>query len=299
VLAKSPGIIARDRSAAMIAEMPVDQAALRNGSVGPAGMQALVAASERYLLDAPLSGIGLELGAGLGVLSATVASRSSVAGVIAVEICPTFVNLVIPSVAAVVLGGNARRVVPTLGSFDKLEVADESVDFAIEIQSLHHADDLDAVLGETARVLKVGACLVAFDRAQPDEMPDWLRERMLDKRYSAEWIEDNGYPPGIEITRRENGEHEIRRREWRAAFERAGLRLVRTVDFVPTISPRLACKAAVSYLPGVLRRRLVTLPVPRTYLAAGVMKRLDASRAAVGHVVFAPKLTSGMLAYRQ
>jgi ubiquinone/menaquinone biosynthesis C-methylase UbiE len=297
-LGTSPGILARDHSAAMIAEMQVDEAAVLNGCLGPGDMQRLMTAADRYLLDAPLSGIGVELGAGLGVLSSTVARSDAVQGVIAVEICANFVNLVIPKVASSVLGDRGRNVVPTLGSFDALELSDESLDFAVEIDSLHHADDLDAVLGECARVLKPGGCLVAFDRAQPDEMPDWLRERMLDQKYSQRWIEENGYPPGIEMTRRENGEHEIRLREWSSAFTRTGFRLARVVNFIPAITPKLAGKSAISYLPATIRRRLITMPVPRAYLSAWLKTRFDPARDAVGAVVFAPKQTTGMLVYR-
>jgi ubiquinone/menaquinone biosynthesis C-methylase UbiE len=298
-LATSPGIQARDRSAAMIAGMSVDQAAVLNGCLGPTDMQRLTIAARNHLLDAPLSGIGIELGAGLGVLSSTIAQSDEVQGVIAVEICANFVNLVIPVVASLVLGNRARRVVPTLGSFDALELDDESVDFAVEIDSLHHAEDLDAVLAECARVLKPGACLVSFDRAQPNEMPDWLRERMLDHEYSDRWIEENGYPPGVQMTRRENGEHEIRLREWTDAFTRAGFRLARVVNFVSAITPKLAGKAAISYLPTPLRRRLIAMPVPRDYFTAWLRTRLAPTRDAVGSVVFAPKFTTGMLAYRQ
>jgi ubiquinone/menaquinone biosynthesis C-methylase UbiE len=283
----------------LIAEMPLDEAAVLNGCLGPTDARRLISAADEYLLDAPLSGMGIELGAGLGVLSAVVAEGEAVQGVIAIEICANFVDSVIPVVATAVLGNCARHVVPTLGSFDTLELSEGSVDFAVEIDSLHHAADLDAVLAETARVLKPGGCLVAFDRAQPDDMPDWLRDRMLSQTYTAEWIEANGYPPGIQMTRRENGEHEIRLREWRTAFARTGFRLARVMDFIPTISAKLAAKAAVSYLPAPLRRRVVTMSVPKGYLAAGIKKKVMPSCAAVGTVVFAPKRTTGMLAYRQ
>jgi ubiquinone/menaquinone biosynthesis C-methylase UbiE len=282
----------------MISGLPIDQAAVLQGSLGPADMHQLVSTAEQHLLDSPLAGVGIELGAGLGVLSATVASQRSVHGVLALEICPNFVDLVIPVVAAQVLGDRARHVVPVLGSFVNLEVADGSLDFAVEIDSLHHADDLDAVLAEAARVLKPGGCLVAFDRAQPDDMPDWLRDRMLDYKYTPEWIAENGYPPGVEMTRRENGEHEIRLHEWQTALSRAGFRLARTANFVPAISPKLAVKAAVSYLPAPIRRRVVTMTVPKPYLRAWWKKSIAPSTESVGTVVFAPKQTTGMLAYR-
>jgi ubiquinone/menaquinone biosynthesis C-methylase UbiE len=281
----------------MIATMPIDDAALLNGCLGPRDMQTLVDAAARYLFDAPLSGVGIELGAGLGVLSATIARLSDVDGVFALEICPNFVELVIPAVASVVLGERARTVVPTFGSFETIELEDASMDFAVEIDSLHHAEDLDAALDECARVLKPGGRLVCFDRAQPDDLPDWLRDRMLDHEYSTEWIEQNGYPPGIRMTRRENGEHEIRIGEWLAAFARSGMTTTRVVHFVPTVTTKLAAKAALSYLPRSVRARVITMPVPREYFRAWIPTRL-AGREAVGSGVIAPKLVTGMLVTR-
>jgi SAM-dependent methyltransferase len=260
-------------------------------------MRDLLSKAEQHLLDAPLSGIGLEIGAGLGVLSATVADSHRVCGVLAVEVCPNFVDLVIPRVAKAVLEEQARKVVPTLGSFDDLELEDRSVDFVVEIDSLHHAEDLDAVLDECARVLKPGGRMLCFDRTQPDDMPDWLREQMLDRQYSERWILENGYPPGVDMTRRQNGEHEIRMGEWNAAFMRAGLRLARVVRFVPAVTLKMAAKSAISYLPRSLGARLIAMPEPREYLPAWFRTRLRPGRAA-GSVVIGPKLTTGMLAYR-
>jgi len=181
----------------------------------------------------------------------------------------------------------------------RMPVAMSCLDGVVSGFAIRNFSELEPVVAELARVLKPGGCLVAFDRAQPDDMPDWLRDRMLSQTYTAEWIEANGYPPGIQMTRWENGEHEIRLREWRTAFARTGFRLARVMNFIPTISARLAGKAAVSYLPAPLRRRLVTMSVPRGYLAAALTKKVVPSCAAVGTVAFAPKHTTGMLAYRQ
>lgn len=297
-LLASAAVETRDRWAGGWHALALDDAAAANGGLGPDAMRQLVRAAARHLLDVPLEGVGIDLGAGLGVLAATVATDPRVEGVLAVEVCPAFVDEVIPATAAAVLGDDARKVVPVHGTFDRLEVADGTVDFAIEIDSLHHADDLDAVLAETARVLRPGAPLVAFDRVQPDDMPDWLRERMLDHVYTPEFLASAGHPPDLVLTRRENGEHEIRRREWAAAFARAGLRLERVVELVPRIDARLAAKATLSWLPRPLRRRLVALPAPRGFAPAWALTRVARSREAVGPVVFAPKRTTGMLAVR-
>jgi hypothetical protein len=66
------------------------------------------------------------------------------------------------------------------------------------------------------------------------------------------------------------------------------------MSFIPEVSARLAAKSALSYLPLSLRRRCVSLPAPRGYVAAWLGTRLGA-REAVGSVVFAPKTTTGFL----
>jgi SAM-dependent methyltransferase len=281
----------------MISTIPLERAAPLQGSLTIPEMERLLALAERFLLREPLLGVGLELGAGLGVLSAIAARRAAVEYVLAVEVCENFVRLVIPDVARQALGDRADRVVPVWGSFDALQLPDESVHFVVEIDSLHHADDLAQVLGECSRVLKRGGQLLCFDRAQPDELPEEVRQRMLDHIYGPDWIEENGYPPGITMTRRENGEHEIRMREWLEAFSTAGLSVDRIVHFEPEITKRMAAKAAVSMLPRPIRTRLISMPLPATYLRAWGATRLRI-RDSVGAIVFAPRHTTGFAVSR-
>lgn len=290
-LARDAGIVARDRSARMIAEMSIEDAAPLNGSLEPARMEELVSGAERLVLGAPLGGVGMELGAGIGTLSAVVAKRPGVQCVLAVEICRNFVDLVIPRVSADVLGDGSDRVVPVLGSFDAVELPDESLDFVVEIDSFHHAHDLDAVLDECCRVLKPGARLLCFDRAQPDDLSDEVRERMLDRVYDSKWVARNGYPPGISMTRRENGEHEIRLGEWLSAFERAGFLVDDVVLFQQRIDARTAMKSALHALPRPLRTKLVSVPVHRG-LSRAWLASLRRTDRRIGWVALGPKNTT-------
>jgi SAM-dependent methyltransferase len=292
-LRSDPGLVARDRSAQMITTLPLEQAAPLNGSLAPADMEALVGAAECFLLRDGFRGVGIDLGAGLGVLAATVAKRAEVECVLAVEVCPTFVDGVIPQVAREVLDECSDRVVPVLGSFDSLELDDETVDFAVEIDSLHHASDLGAVVTECARVLRRGGQVICFDRAHHDELPNEVRDVMLDREYDADWIERNGYPPGVRMTRRENGEHEIRLGEWFAAFSNAGLVVERVVFFEPDVSLRMAAKGVLARLPRPLRRRFMAIPPPPGYPRAWVAARIGRAPAASGRIVFAPKHVTG------
>lgn len=295
-VSNSVGLRARERSAQAIARRPLEERAFANGSMSPAVMQAFLAAAERHLLFEPLFGYGVEVGAGLGILAAAIAERFPIDAIIAVEVCRTFATETIPEVASRILADESRRVIPVWGSFDELQLTSESIDFIVELNSLHHADSLHHALTECARVLKPGGRLVCFDRAHHDGLPNWLREQMLDRVYEDQWITDNGYPPGIVLTRRENGEHEIRLSEWVAAFEAVGLQLDRVRYFTPKVTPKLAAKSVVSMLPIAIRSRLVSLPVWPDYAWAWLKAHVSRNAESARRVVIAPAVLTGFVA---
>lgn len=254
----------------------------------------LLALASRHALAAPIEGFGIELGAGCGLLSAVVASMPNVRAVLAVEICQRMPELVIPKVAAEVLGGDARKVVPVVGSFDDLRMPDASLDFAVEIDSLHHSDDLSGTLRECARVLRPGGQLLCFDRCHPDSITDEQVEAMLSRTYDRSFLLANCYPPETVLTRRENGEHEYRLFEWKAACDAAGLRLERIASFSRRVPARAALKGALSILPTPIKRHLggvarANLGATRQWLEQRVW--LSWRSRWRGHI-FAPKETT-------
>ena len=219
-------------------------------------MADLLRLAERHILMKPLSGVGIELGAGCGLLASVVARKANVEAVFALELCQQMVRLNIPKVARHVLGNESRKVIPVIGSFDDLRLPDASLDFAVEIDSLHHSHDLPRTLIECARVLKPGGVALCFDRCHPDSLSDEKVEEMLSTVYSREFLVSNSYPPDVTLTRRDNGEHEYRRFEWQAAFDAAGLQLVKSCRFTKRVPPRAALKGALSILPESMQRKI-------------------------------------------
>lgn len=198
----------------------------------------LIAAGEKTVLPRPLAGVGLELGAGTALLSTALAARKEIERVYAVEVVPEMVERIQRRVVESLLPlEDHAKVCRTRGSFDHLELPDGSADFVLELASWHHSDDLTRSLAETARVLKKGGLVLAFDRVQPDSTTDAAVEELLDRVYSREFLAKMGYPPGIRLTRRMNGEHEYRRREWLAAFAAAGLRPFAMVELEREAEP--------------------------------------------------------------
>lgn len=206
-----------------------------------------------------LEGAGLELGAGVGVLSAVAINHwPDVRQCYALEVVPKVIELLQPRAVRHIAKERSDKVVGVLGSFDDMAVPDGFFDFCIEYASLHHSDDLVRTLRETARVLKPGAPLVAIDRAHFDGVAQEQLRFMLDVQYSKEWKRRNGYADAP-LSRAQNGEHEIRMKEWLTAFDATGFEVVRRIELRPTGWKVLKYKT-ILMLPFALRRALGLYP---------------------------------------
>jgi ubiquinone/menaquinone biosynthesis C-methylase UbiE len=227
-LESSPAVAFRNNFARVLAKKSVPEILRSYVYLTQKEMKDLLDLASQEVLDVPLHGIGIELGAGCGLLSSIVALGPAVEAVLALEICEEMASQVMPKVAASILSARSSKVIPVVGSFDDIQLPDNSLDFAVEIDSLHHSDNLKTTLKECARVLKPGGRLLCLDRAHPNSLSDQEVDKMLSYVYPRKFLIENSYPPDIALTRRQNGEHEYRLFEWEDAFRDAGLDLVRT-----------------------------------------------------------------------
>jgi len=252
-LRRSPAVVFRDNAADAIARLPVDEIIRSQMHATIPQVDRLLALARRHAFTAPLTGVGLELGAGTGLVAALVARQARVRAVLALEVCPRMAERIIPQVAAGVLGARAGKVVPVVGSFDDLRLPDASLDFAVEKDSFHHSDGLARTVAECARVLRPGGWLVCFDRCHPDTVTDDAVRRMLARVYSRRFLVAHGYPPDAVLTRRDNGEHEYRLFEWEHAFRGAGLDLVRMAEMYSPQPWDIAVAGLMAALPRGVR----------------------------------------------
>jgi len=259
-LVAAPAVAWRNLSAEALSRKCAEEIASSYVYMTLAQMRRLVKLALKRAGKRPLTGYGIELGAGCGLLSAVVAEQRQVRGILALEVCEKVAELLIPKVSAWVLGGAASKVVPIAGSFDDLRLPDAALDFAIEIDALHHSDNLERTLRECARVLRPGAVLLCFDRCHPDSLTDAEVEEMLGQVYSREFLVANHYPPDARLTRRANGEHEYRRFEWERAFRTSGFSLVKTLRLERALRARAAAKGLLSILPPALRPPWIIRP---------------------------------------
>jgi SAM-dependent methyltransferase len=205
--------------------------------------------------DFNLKGTGIELGAGAGLLSTEVLQQfSQVERLYAIEISKEHVLKIMPSVARQRLSQvNLDKLYPVIGDFDDIHLESESLDFAIEINSLHHSNDLKITLNEVFRLMKPGAKLVFFDRSHPDFTTNDDIERMLNLEYNVASLEGIGFKPGTKLTRRDNGEHEYRVKDWSSYFTDAGFEVSNIVNIGERFSLSKVMRASVARMPMLLR----------------------------------------------
>jgi ubiquinone/menaquinone biosynthesis C-methylase UbiE len=176
----------------------------------------------KKFLSGNLSGVGVEVGAGCGVFSSTMASFKKVGKIYSVEVCEDIVTELMPIVTSSILDNKNEKVIGCVGDFDNLEIPDNSVDFVFDFFSLHHSGDLQKTLIEMNRVLKPGGFIFCFDKARDDSLTDQELGNMLDREYSRESKVIMGVNPDICLTRRMNGEKEYRLNDWGEYFVSSG-----------------------------------------------------------------------------
>ncbi|MAS89835.1 MAG: hypothetical protein CMO14_02220 [Thaumarchaeota archaeon] len=169
-----------------------------------------------------MKGVGIDLGGGVGCISSTVAQNETIQKIFCIELVEDVVKLCQPIVKENILGKNSDKVTSVVGSFDNLELEDNSIDFAISWDAMHHSSNLYKTLLECKRVLKDDSVFVIVDRGHNDSTPDSEIERMLDIIYDKEFLIKNYRSEDTILTRRENGEHEYRFSEWKNYFKKTG-----------------------------------------------------------------------------
>lgn len=203
------------------------------------------------ILAGGLQGVGLELGSGVGFMSAILASLPLVRKVYAVEIVENIVRELSPKIVRFVLVDKEAKVVSCVGEFDHLGLEENSINFVFDFFSLHHSVDLVKTLSETFRVLKPGGFIFCFDKARSDKLTLSELDLLLDKEYDEKTKTMMGLPSEITHSRRQNGEHEYRLSDWREAFGKAGFVEVKNYHLARIAGNRVSCflKFILSWLP--------------------------------------------------
>lgn len=111
-----------------------------------------------------------------------------------------------------VLGESAIAITHTC-SADNTGLPQEYFDLAIEADGFHHCPSVELAINEAWRILKPNGIFIGIDRIHPNRITDSKINELLDIKYPKEWLEKYGYKAET-LTRRENGEGEIRFEQW-------------------------------------------------------------------------------------
>jgi ubiquinone/menaquinone biosynthesis C-methylase UbiE len=189
---------------------------------------AFVAESFKYIPMAweSMHGVGIDLGGGVGCISSTVALKPEINSIYCVELSEDVVRKCQPIVIQTILGDSCNKVTSVIGDFDQLEIADNSMDFALTWHSMHHSVNPVDTLRECFRVLKKKSRFIMVERAHNNSTPQSEIDRMLGITYSKEFLRNNYRPENQVLTRRENGEHEYRFEEWVQYLTSAGFKII-------------------------------------------------------------------------
>jgi SAM-dependent methyltransferase len=194
-----------------------------------------------------LNGFGVELGSGIGLLSAAIIdedNQSKIRGILAVEAVLPFVEFGIKYAAREILGHDQFKIIPCHGSFNSMNIADSTIDFIVQIESLHHADHLLPPIAESFRILKKGGFFISIDRSWPNDTKRAVLEELLDHKYSKDWLIQKGFPKGV-FSRRDNGEHEYIDIDWNTTFEKCGYTRKKIFHLHPELTFRHILKRVI------------------------------------------------------
>ena len=171
-------------------------------------------------------GIGVDLGGGVGCVSSVVAQSPDNEKVYCVEVVKNAVVKCQPIVKRGILKKKSNKVVSVIGDFDNISLPTSSVDFCFAWESLHHSNNVTKTLKEAKRITKNKGKILIIDRAHKNSTPNKEIRRMLNVVYSKDFLKRNWLPQNKIFTRKQNGEHEYRFKEWKKFFKNARLNIL-------------------------------------------------------------------------
>ena len=207
-----------------VADLGYDVISKKYTHILPKDIHSVLTLSDK--VHGALSGIGVDIGGGVGSVSSVVALIDNVERIYCVELTEGCVTHCHPIVIPHILGSKQNKVISVVGDFNSIEMPDGSVDFVIAWDALHHSQDMTSTLTEARRVLCEGGHLIVVDRAHNNSTTDEEIQAMLDVKYSPTFLTENFLPTDKVLTRRDNGEHEYRYSEWELFFGNNGFAIV-------------------------------------------------------------------------
>ena len=159
-----------------------------------------------------IKGNGLEIGSGPGILSISIINIfKNINNIILLDKVPNVYKLQEKLINHTKLN---EKIDFAIGDFNNLKIPDNSLDFVLDFDSVHHSENFDLTFKEISRVLKPGGIFLCFDRGQPNTVSKKHIEYLLDIEYNNSYKLENNIPLDKKFTRRMNGETEPYLKDW-------------------------------------------------------------------------------------
>src|SRR3989344_1207043 len=205
-------------------------------------------------LGIDLKGEGMEIAAGAAVFASSLARiYPNISKIYALEIVPGMVTKLQPKI--IEHTNMVGRVIPMVGDFNNIKMPNNSLDFVVGFNALHHSNTLHKTLVEIGRVLKPGGKLICFDRAQPNHMTHAQENFLLNIEYSKDYKLQHGLRQEDSYKRSDNGEHEPRLCQWNTSLAKASLNLD-TVSVFLKRTPKRFLRTLIAHIPYTIRKHL-------------------------------------------
>ncbi len=163
-------------------------------------------------LNINLYGTGVEVGAGPAIFSNSVIRLfPNIDKIYAIEISPDVIELQKLICQKLNTCNKIRHVV---GDFNDMKLEDNSLDFILDFDSIHHSDDMSSTFKQISKKLKKNGVLICFDRGMPNHVPKKQIDYLLNIEYNDEYKLENGLPLHKSYKRFMAGEHEPYIRDW-------------------------------------------------------------------------------------
>lgn len=222
-LTSSPEYLANSRLAREASSRGIEEIINRYTYVGPNEIKEVLEISPEIAVR--IHGRGIDLGGGVGCVSAAVAQFPTVTEILCLEIVEECV-LSCHSMVFSTLESPARdKITSVIGDFDNLQLDDQTMDFVTMWDTFHHSVEPISTLREIHRVLRPGGSLILVDRAHNNSITDEEINLWLAVEYDANFLRENFLDDFQGLTRLMNGEHEYRFFELLGFFQSAGFEI--------------------------------------------------------------------------
>lgn len=168
-----------------------------------------------------ISGKVIEVGAGTGVFTAQLSKEKEPEAIYCLDYDRFSVEALMPLVFKN-LKADTSKIKPVVGSYNRMEVADNYFDYVISLGAIHHSENLLATFKECFRVLKPGGFVAAVEHCHPNSYTIHQQyldyERPLSKERARMLYNDEN----LQVKVKDNSDHYYRICEFETFAYQAG-----------------------------------------------------------------------------